>query len=264
MKRLRTILLLLALYGPAAAQQAPPSESLPTLETLRQRDLSLLWTGPIPLLDREDTATVAWVERPEPLGFIGPDYRRLRIHIGSIRRSASDPLTYLLAGHTLTGRNLCAFEGELRIDTLGRYPVSGAPDAWGGIFSGWYLRGRYTLRERPDRPGTGVFEGTHTLDLAVDTLGTIYYDTCWLEADGYSNNRWQGTWRSYATGTVKVCNWGDFRIPASGALDGGAAEFIPGEDFFDKGWRSYRAAWEHPADSAARTAEALRWWQYAE
>ena len=201
MKNLLAILLLFSAL--TAAGQARPEI---TLDLIRQKDLSMLWTGPLPEIDRLDTTSLPWVDRPEPLGYIGKDFRRFRIHIAAIRRSGTDPLTYVLSGATLTKGNVCDFEGELHIDSLVTYLSPGEFDEWGGIYGGWRLKGHYTLREDPEQPGAGVFEGTHTLDIAVDRAGNIYYDTLMLVADGYRNNQWQGTWRSYKTGAAKVCN----------------------------------------------------------
>jgi hypothetical protein len=83
-----------------------------------------------------------------------------------------------------------------------------------------------------------------------------------LVADGYRNNQWQGTWRSYKTGAAKVCNWGDWRIPESGGLDTGAGEFIPADEYLGNGWQSYRDQFDR--DESVR-AKALReerpgWW----
>ena len=207
MKNLLAILLLFSAL--TAAGQARPEI---TLDLIRQKDLSMLWTGPLPEIDRLDTTSLPWVDRPEPLGYIGKDFRRFRIHIAAIRRSGTDPLTYVLSGATLAKGNVCDFEGELHIDSLVTCLSPGEFDEWGGIYGGWRLKGHYTLREDPEQPGTGVFEGTHTLDIAVDRAGNIYYDTLMLVADGYRNNQWQGTWRSYKTGAAKVCNWGDWRL----------------------------------------------------
>lgn len=265
MSAVRRLLVAALLLCSAAALRGQTPQPL-TLERLGACDLSLLWTGPLPLLDREDTTSLQWVERPEALGYIGSDFKRFRIHITSVARSGSDPLCYLVEGATCAGGNVCPFEGELRIDSLVRCGASDAPDEWGGIRSGWSLRGRYVLREEPDRPGAGVLEGVHTLDIAVDEAGTLYYDTLWLVADGYRNNQWQGTWRSYRTGAVKVCCWGDFRIPQSEGLDVGAGEFIPSDTCLDNGWRSYVGQYADDPDlrRAAREEEARRWWIFTD
>lgn len=265
MKRYTLLLAGLLLLGTATAQPARTRPAL-TLADLARQDLSTLWVGPLPEIDREDTTTLAWFERPEPLGYIGADYRRFRIHIRSIHRSGTDPLTYRLSGLTRTGGTICRFEGELHIDSLLRRSPSDAPDAWGGIHSGWMLKGHYTLREDPRQPGAGIFEGIHTLDIAADSAGTIYYDTLMLVADGYRNNQWRGTWRSYRTGAVRTCNWGDYRIPDSGPLDIGTGEFIPGERYAGNGWQSYlnTDAEDDEVRAEARSEESGRWWLFAE
>ena len=257
MKRLAAILLLFPALS--AAGQVRPGI---TLDLIRQKDLSMLWTGPLPLLDREDTTVLEWVDRPEALGYIGKDHQRFRIHIAAICRSGSDPLTYLLSGTTLAKGNVCDFEGELHIDSLVTDLSPGEFDEWGGIYGGWRLKGHYTLREDPEQPGAGVFEGTHTLDIAVDRAGNIYYDTLMLVADGYRNNQWQGTWRSCKTGAAKVCNWGDWRIPESGGLDIGIGEFIPADEYLGNGWQSYRDQFDRDESVRAKALqeENLHWW----
>ena len=136
MKRLLVTLLLLSALS--AAGQAQPEI---TLDLIRQKDLSMLWTGPLPEIDRLDTTSLPWVDRPEPLGYIGKDFRRFRIHIAAIRRSGTDPLTYVLSGATLAKGNVCDFEGELHIDSLVTYLSPGEFDEWGGIYGGWRLKG---------------------------------------------------------------------------------------------------------------------------
>lgn len=258
MKRLFAILLLFS--GLTAAGQ-PRLEI--TLDLIRQKDLSVLWTGPLPLTDREDTTTLVWVERPEPLGYIGNDFQRFYLHITSIYRSETDPLKYGLSGKTRTGNNVCDFEGELHIDSLIRHLTPDESSEWGGIYGGWSLTGRYTLREDSEQPGAGVFEGIHTLDIAIDRAGNIYYDTLMLIADGYCNNQWQGKWRSCKSGTTKVCNWGDFRIPDSKVLDIGAGEFSPDPKYAPNGWQSYCDQFYNPdaeVQKRARRKESYRWW----
>ncbi|MBM0654943.1 hypothetical protein JMN11_14995 [Capnocytophaga genosp. AHN8471] len=39
--------------------------------------------------------------------------------------------------------------------------------------------------------------------------------------------------------TRKPCNWGLHRIPCSGDLDYGAAEFSPNEKYYPYGWKDY-------------------------
>lgn len=247
---------------PVSAQQDQARPDL-TLQTLRQKDLSTLWIGALPLIDKLDSEPISWWERPEPLGYIGNNFQRFYIHITEVGRSASDSLMYNLKGFTRTGETICPFEGELLIDSLLQYPPSDAPDFSQGIWSGWYLKGRYRLREDPHYARSGILEGAHQMSIAADADGNIFYDTLYLVADGYANNEWEGTWRSYRTGIVKICNWGDFRIPNSRKLDVGCAEFIPNEAYLDNGWQSYADYYRWSPDEQFRKAaanELLRWW----
>lgn len=256
---------LLSLYPNTLRAQHEPVRPTLTLENLRHKDLSTLWIGPISLIDRKDSEALFWRERPEPIGYIGTDFQRFDIHFTEVGRSVSDPLKYELRGYTRTNNTICRFEGELHIDSLLEYPPCDAPDYANGIWSGWYLKGHYQLREHPDLRGSGILEGEHNIQIAVDERGNIYYDTLYLVADGYENNQWEGIWRSYSTEAVKTCNWGDFRIPNSLKLDVGCGEFIPDEAYRDKGWQSYYDyynAWSKDDRFWQASAKELqRWWQ---
>jgi len=59
-------------------------------------------------------------------------------------------------------------------------------------------------------------------------------------SDDYRNNQFVGTWTSYKTGVKKVANWGVCRIPCSGDLDWGAAEFSPAPEYKKYGWEDYK------------------------
>ena len=65
------------------------------------------------------------------------------------------------------------------------------------------------------------------------------YDAMMIVADGYENNQYTGKWVYLSTGDTLTCNWGDFRIPQSHALDIGTGLFYPSEDYYDFGWKTY-------------------------
>ena len=50
----------------------------------------------------------------------------------------------------------------------------------------------------------------------------------------------QGLGQSYKTGVKKVANWSICRIPCSGDLDWGAAEFSPAPEYRKYGWEDYK------------------------
>ena len=270
MKQLVPILFFLLAVHPAAiyAQQKPRVPAV-TLDALKHKDLSFLWVGPLPDLQNIDTTKLEWFDRWDPLGYIGKNYQRFDIHIRSICRSSTDSLRYELTGFTRTGDNICRFQGELHLDSI-TYSAPNYPDTdrWGSIYGGWRLIGTYTLREDLGQHGAGVLEGRHTIDIATDSLGNIYYDTMFMVADGYSTNQWAGTWRCYETKAVKPCNWGDARIPDSEGpygLDVGAGYFLPDDKYLRNGWQSYIDAerWDDDETRAeARREESRRWWLF--
>ncbi|EKY05735.1 hypothetical protein HMPREF9075_02615, partial [Capnocytophaga sp. oral taxon 332 str. F0381] len=87
---------------------------------------------------------------------------------------------------------------------------------------------------------TGVFEGKVLLRWYINNKGVFSYDTIDNFSDDYNNNQFIGTWTSYKTGVKKVANWGAHRIPCSGDLDIGAAEFMPNEKYYKYGWEDYK------------------------
>ncbi len=79
-----------------------------------------------------------------------------------------------------------------------------------------------------------------------------------IDADGYSNNLFTGTWSSYGGSMTKPCNWGDYRIPNCGDLDSGDGEFVPNEKYRSKGWQSYVDAMNAPLDTRVKQTP---WWK---
>jgi hypothetical protein len=62
------------------------------------------------------------------------------------------------------------------------------------------------------------------------------------------------------------CNWGDYRIPDSGDLDNGAAEFCVNPKYQKNGWENFVAAHESnstesPEYKKARMIEEQKWWK---
>ena len=64
----------------------------------------------------------------------------------------------------------------------------------------------------------------------------LLYDDIGRDSDDYSNNQFLGTWTSFRTNANKRCAWGQYRIPHSGDLDIGAAEFSVNPKYINNGW----------------------------
>ena len=98
----------------------------------------------------------------------------------------------------------------------------------------------YYFREDKKLSATGIFEGKVLLRWYVNNKGVFLYDDIDAYSDDYRNNQFVGTWTSYKTGVKKVANWGICRIPCSGDLDMGAADFSPAPEYRKYGWEDYK------------------------
>jgi len=96
------------------------------------------------------------------------------------------------------------------------------------------------VREDKKLSATGIFEGKVLLRWYINNKGVFLFDDIEEYSDDYRNNQFVGTWTSYKTGVKKVANWGICRIPCSGDLDWGAAEFSPAPEYRKYGWEDYK------------------------
>ncbi|MCC3159847.1 hypothetical protein LJ737_21575 [Hymenobacter sp. 15J16-1T3B] len=196
------------------------------------------------------------------LGFIGPNYQRLDLKLLSVQPTAGQPGQYTVTGKSRVKTNVAAFQGtfrvlHVRVNRDRPRTVDDEPTV--AVKSGIVLAA-YELREPAGQPGTGIFRGVLQAKWYEDARGRLYYDNLLNVADSYANNQGVGTWTSYRSGQVKRCNWGDYRIPNSGDLDQGAAEFSPSAKYLAYGWQQYRQAWTEQ-DPAAKKRELAAWWR---
>ena len=178
------------------------------------------------------------------LGFIGQDYRRIRIYFTSITKDSSNKEKYIIKGMSIVGSNICDFKGEINIEQVREYKLMhyGVDNKYenSGFKSQGVLIGKYLFKENPKQKHTGLFEGIISLNWYVDKHGIVHYDRIEWFSDRYRNNQYVGTWTDYKNGSVKICNWGEYRIPFSGDLDIGAGEFSPNEKYINKGWEDMK------------------------
>jgi hypothetical protein len=162
------------------------------------------------------------VPRSEFLGFIGTDYRRIKMYYSSIVKDESNPERYHVKGASLVKDNKCDFEGTITIkaireyeNLLERYDDGDKKEI---VAQGLFI-GDYVFKENPKQKHVGTFEGVIILQWYIDKHGIVHYDDTQFYADGYRNNQYEGTWTMYNSQKGKPCNWGEYRIPMSGDLD---------------------------------------------
>ena len=226
------------------------------IKEIEKADISNLLT--ISKFQIENDTT--WVQRPEPVGFIGENYQRIRMKFISVIQNNSNKLEYFVYGKTKVKNNVCDFQGLLRISETQLYKNSDISSIQQG-----YIKGEYEFFENPNQSGTGIFKGIFQTNFYLNENGKIIYDALMWVSDSFTNNEFIGNWTSYQTKDTKTCNWGDFRIPESGDFDCGAGEFSPSEKYAQFGWQTYILAntyWkESPEIESARKKELLKWWQ---
>lgn len=251
-------MLLLVLSGTALCQTTPEkykakelsSDYLVKTEHKTQfvnKDLSVLWTS-------TDNSLV--------YGFIGDNYQRIRIKFTPATKDIKDPYTYNITGRSMVKNNICDFKGTLKVTNIRKiktmsYGVDGEYKDK-GIKAQYIVLGDHLLSENRSQKFSGQFKGAFRADLYLTTDGKIHYDNIDLNADGYSNDQFVGSWISYDKKVVKTCNWGDYRIPNSGDLDIGAAEFSPADKYLPFGWQTLRDSYSKPQ---AKKEEHRDWWK---
>ena len=183
--------------------------------------------------------------RSDFIGFIGVNYQRLQIVFTSLKRDNDNPSVYRVTGYDIVKTNRCVFSGEI---TVLRIEV-GQPTNYDEEEGGYDTAGRkwqgsieagYQLREDPKQKNAGVFEGMMSVGVYIDLKDKLVYDDLDKDADGYENDGYIGTWTKYDRNPIrKTANWGEWRVPNSGDLDGGAGEFDPIDKYRHNGWDDY-------------------------
>lgn len=181
--------------------------------------------------------------RSKFLGYIDPNYKRIKIHFKSISKSKPD--TYNVKGTSVTGKNISDFEGQIVIKEIREFQQMhfGCDDEFknAGFKAQGLLLGEYKFKENPHQKSSGTFEGFMALYWLVDKNNNIQYDDINLSfSDNYTNNQYVGTWNKYGSVIKKNCNWGEYRIPFSGDLDIGAGEFGVDPKYYDQGWEEFK------------------------
>jgi hypothetical protein len=173
------------------------------------------------------------------LGFIGDNYQRFDIYFSSMRKDRKNAHIYHVIGKTLVKNIVCKFDGTMKVLSARLFHDPDEcennvhPKVQGIILF------KYIFKENPKQKHSGLFEGYAVTQWYLDSLGGIQYDNLWECSDGFCNNSFVGTWKSYLKNELKTCNWGEYRIPFSGDLDNGAGEFYPDSKYFKFGWDTY-------------------------
>lgn len=201
-------------------------------------------------------------------GIIGSDHQRLRIKLISIDRNPFDSLEYIVFGKSMVKETICEFVGVIRLienRELEKFHY-GVDNEYkkDGILGQGLLVAEYEFRENRAQNYSGLIKGKLYSKWYLDSNKNIKYDDIQSIADGYSNNAFIGTWESYKSNKIKICNWGDYRIPqVNKDFDIGAGEFSVSEKYWEKGWLDIALKNQIPNEVIIRDKsdeEVKEWW----
>lgn len=220
-----------------------------------------------------------WLQKQDAmLGYIGKHYQRFSIHFNSIIKSKKYPGVYLVTGKTKVKNNINDFTGEIvllhirdmnltvkkeRLENH-KYVMSQPLDEDTAIYDRYeknrlILFARYKFKENSQQKYSGIFDGIMKSKFYLKN-NKIYYDDIDSCYDSYSNNSFVGIWKSYTTGVIKQCDFGNYRIPYSGDLDCGAGYFGVNSKYVKYGWKRYDDAYKSEGNKKAEAEEKKPWW----
>ncbi|MEO0472100.1 MAG: hypothetical protein AAF206_20910 [Bacteroidota bacterium] len=236
----RIILIILCMGTIAYGQQT--SQFLEGVENHPSRRFELKAANVVDQYDQHDFS-VLLMPQSSFLGFIGDNYKRIKIDFSSVEKSTEAARLYDIKGQSAVGRNTCDFDGTLNIRKVREYQTLhlGVDNMYAdsGIVSQGVLIADYELNEAEEQKYSGTFEGVMVLWFYVDREGKLKIDNIESFSDSYKNNQFVGSWTQYNPAKTKICNWGEHRIPNSGDLDIGAGEFSVNPKYYELGWEEF-------------------------
>ena len=179
-------------------------------------------------------------EHTDFIGYIGKDYQRLYIKFDDVKRNSE--FEYLVSGSSIVKGRSLKFQGKMQVIDIKKFINLdyGADDFMlGKVKEQGLMLAKYLFTEDEKRPASGLFEGYALVKWYKDAQNKPLYDDIDEDSDSYANNQFLGTWKSYKAKISKPCSWGHYRIPQSGDLDIGAAEFSPNSKYFKNGWGEF-------------------------
>ena len=190
-----------------------------------------------------DMLQVLNAEKSNFLGFIGANYKRLRITFTSIKKSEENKDVYEVEGFsTVMNKNKRTFKGTFTLQSHYRLTApafDGDEPLKKGEAEG-FSTFSYTLKEDENLTATGVFKGEMLVLWYKGINKKPLYTELFVQSDGSRNYQFFGTWTSYKTKKTSVASWGEDRIPCSGDFDEGVGDFIPKPQYWQYGWEEFR------------------------
>ena len=188
-----------------------------------------------------DMEKVLNAEKSNFLGFIGANYKRLRITFTSIKKSEENKDVYEVEGFsTVMNKNKRTFKGTFSLQSHYKFtePTFEEPLKNGDIEG--FSTFSYQLTEDEKLSATGIFKGEMLVLWSKEANKKPIYSNIFFYTDGERNYQFFGTWTSYKIKKTSVASWGVYRIPCSDDFDEGVGDFIPKPQYWQYGWEEFR------------------------
>ncbi|MRI63862.1 hypothetical protein EDM00_07655 [Ornithobacterium rhinotracheale] len=179
------------------------------------------------------------VERGAILGAVGDNYTRWQLDFTSVKKDSQNPYIYNVAGNTKIGNgNFVPFTGTFELIESKVYKK---PKSKNFVIDGVKGKAKFKVHLDMDKKAknAGSFDGEFTSKYILTNDNHLLYDGMGFVSDSFNNNYFTGHFTDYKTKKQIPANFGDFRIPNSGDLDIGAAEFSPNKKYIKNGWENY-------------------------
>ena len=190
-----------------------------------------------------DMEKVLNAEKSNFLGFIGVNYKRLRITFTSIKKNEENKDVYEVEGFsTVMNKNKRTFKGTFTLQSHYRLtaPAFDEDEPLKKGEAEGFSTFSYTLKEDENLTATGVFKGEMLVLWYKAINKKPVYTELFIQSDGSRNYQFFGTWTSYKTKKTSVASWGEYRIPCSGDFDLGDGDFGPNPKYWQYGWEEFR------------------------
>lgn len=201
------------------------------------------------------------------LGYIGDNYRRIRVKFTKTYKDDKIPALYHIEGKSNVKNNICNFKGKLVIDSIliASKPYLGLDNMYedSSIAEQGMIVGHYELLEDSTQKFAGKFVGKLMCTWFRKTDGLIQYDIIESFSDRWCNSQFIGKWIPYNKSNEKVCVWGQGRLyDPLDKLDVGTGEFYPAKEYHSEGWESIIEAYyiNNPSEEAKKI-ENSKWWE---
>jgi hypothetical protein len=232
-------------------------ETLTFYKKIKGYDLSPIWASDKIRIDDSDK----FVSRIDPIGFIGENFERFRIHFISAKKNLKNPYRYNVYGKTKVRNKVFSFQGTIHVTKAKLYKENDFPP-----FREGFVSGTYRFIESRGKTITGVLSGSYKSYFLIDEKNRLEYDSLGSDYDGFANNQFKGIRKENGSKTPVKCNWGDGRIPeAEGKLDVGVGEFYPSNEYMKNGWETYRRTLDLHGDEQVKMMIAIKnedlWWK---